>query len=328
MLKGTNFWTNGEMHLWVNNEPAKVYVPKSNVKEAYDIIQSRLSKEGSIPIGIDHLPDNIIEANPILAKLDLLNVGEITDIEYADDTISIVEAKLTNPLIKQLYEAGELDMVSIVATSNVSECPNDYDYIVNSTDITRVDIVEKGACPTCNIPKPHDDDDTVVYARYTIKEEQNMSDELTPETIQTMLDEVLKPINERLDKQDKAIEDIKTSIGDKGEGEGEGQKPADDKVDEKVEARIAELKRESATAQVNMAIMAGKVAPAQKESMIELCAKDSEEFAKLMEVTPVTIPLDQRKSLLAGTSDDDDDDDTLTPEEENLNAVLNHFGGE
>ena len=328
MLKGTNFWTNGEMNLWVNNEPAKVYVPKSNVKEAYDIIQSRLSKEGSIPIGIDHLPDNIIKANPILAKLDLLNVGEITDIEYANDTITIVEAELTNPLIKQLYEAGELDMVSIVATSNVSECPKDYDYIVNSVDITRVDIVEKGACPTCNIPKPHDDDDTVVYARYTIKEENDMSDELTPETIKTMLDEALKPINERLDKQDKAIEDLKTSIGEEGEGEGEGQKPADDKVDEKVEAKIAELKRESATAQVNMAIMAGKVAPAQKKSMIELCAKDSEEFAKLMEVTPVTIPLDQRKSLLAGQSDDDDDDDTLTPEEENLNAVLNHFGGE
>lgn len=323
MLEGTDFWTTGEMHLWVNNEPAKVYVPKSNVKEAYHILQSRLSKEGSIPIGIDHLPDNIIKANPILAKLDLLNVGEITKIEYANDTISIVEAKLTNPQIQALYEDGELDMVSIVATSNVSECPNDYDYIVNSTDITRVDIVEKGACPTCNIPKPHDDD-TVVYARYSIKGGNTMADELTPEVIQTMLDEALKPINERLDKQDKAIEDIKTSINDDGDNGGQG-KPSEGKVDEKVEARIAELQKESATAQVNMAIMAGKIVPAQKESMIELCAKDSEAFAKLMESTPVTVPLDERKSLLAGASDDDDDKDP-TPEEANLKATLAHFG--
>lgn len=322
MLEGTNFWTNGEMHLWVNNEPAKVYVPKSNVKATYELLQSRLSTEGSIPIGIDHLPDNVIEANPILAKLNLLDVGNITKIKYANDTISIVEAELTNPQIQTLYETGELDMVSIVATSNVSECPNDYDYIVNTTDITRVDIVEKGACPTCNIPKPHDDD-TVVYARYSIKkEETNMADELTAETIKQMLDEALKPINERLDKQDKAIEDIKTSIGDEGsKGDSRQQE-----VDEKVEARIAELKKESATAQVNMAIMAGKIVPAQKESMIELCAKDSEAFTKLMENTPVTVPLNERKSLLAGQSDNDDDEPT--PEQENLEAVLNHFGDE
>lgn len=323
MLENTNIWTTGEMHLWVNNEPAKVYVPASNVKETYQILQSRLSKEGSIPIGIDHLPDDIIKANPILAKLNLLDVGEISKIKYANDTITIVEAKLTNPQILALYEAGELDMVSIVATSNVSECPNDYDYIVNSTDITRVDIVEKGACPTCNIPKPHDDD-TVVYARYSIKGGNTMADELTPEAIKTMLDEALKPINERLDKQDKAIEDIKTSINNDEEGD---PKPPED--DEKVEAKIAELKKESATAQVNMAIMAGKIVPAQKDSMIELCAKDSEAFAKLMEATPVTVPLDERKSLLAGKVDDDDDDDTEpTAEEKNLAATLAHFGGE
>ena len=104
MLENTPIWTLGEMHLWVNNKPAKVYVPRSNPEEAYQILQSRLSKEGNIPIGIDHLPDNIIEANPILAKLDLLNVGEITEIQYTDDAIKIVEAELTNPLIKQLYE--------------------------------------------------------------------------------------------------------------------------------------------------------------------------------------------------------------------------------
>lgn len=327
MLKGTNFWTNGEMNLWVNNEPAKVYVPKSNVKEAYQILQSRLSKEGSIPIGIDHLPDDILEANPILAKLDLLNVGYITEIEYANDAISIVEAEFTNPQIQALYEAGELDMVSIVATSNVSECPNDYDYIVNSTDITRVDIVEKGACPTCNIPKPHDDD-TVVYARYSIqKEENDMADEITAETIQQMLNEALKPINERLDKQDKVIGDIKEAI----DGNNPSNEENKDETNEEMEAKLAEMKIEAATATVEMAILAGKVTPAQKEAHVKMCAADSESYKAMIKDAPVVVPLDKRMSMMAGDSGDDDGDDgddPITPEQANVDNVLNHFGGE
>ena len=331
MLEGTAFWTNGEMNLWVNNEPAKVYVPKSNVKEAYQLVQSRLSKEGKIPIGIDHLPDDILKANSILAKLDLLNVGYITEIEYANDTISIVEAEFTNPLIKQLYLDGELDMVSIVATSHASECPNDYDYILNSTDITRVDIVEKGACPTCNIPKPHGDDDTVVYARYSIKEEENrMADELTAETIKQMLDEALKPINERLDKQDKAISDIKEIVdGDNAPNNNE----TNDETNEEVEAKLAEMKLEAATATVEMAIMAGKVTPAQKEAHIKMCASDSESYKAMIKDAPVVVPLDERVSMMAGDSGDDNDDplddgDPVTPEQANINSVISHFGGE
>ena len=314
MLKGTDFWTHGDMDLFVNNEPAHVYIPKSNVKEAFEIVQSRLSEQGSIPIGIDHLPDNIIEANPILAKLDLLNVGEITEIEYANDTITIVEAELTNPLIRTLYENGELDMVSIVATSNVSECPNDYDYIVNHTDITRVDIVEKGACPTCNIPKPHDDDEPVVYARYSIKEEEIMAEEaLTAEAVQEIVNTALNPIKEQLDKQNKRLDDLEASTGESNEEGGE--------TNEEVEARLAEAKTEIAKAKVQQAITSGKLYPAEEESMIELCASNSEAFDKLMESRPVIVPLEQRMSIMAGNSgeeseDEPDEDDKLIAEVE------------
>lgn len=312
MLKGTDFWTHGPMDLFVNNEPAHVYIPKSNVKEAFEKVQSRLSSEGSIPIGIDHLPDNIIKANPILAKLDLLNVGEITEIEYANDTITIVEAELTNPQIKALYEAGELDMVSIVATSNVSECPNDYDYIVNNTDITRVDIVEKGACPTCNIPKPHDDE-PVVYARYSIKEELIMAEEaLTAEAVKEIVDTALNPIKEQLEKQGKRLDDLEASAG---ENSNEGEET--NKEDEEVKARLAEAKTEIAKAKVQMAITSGKLYPAEEESMIELCASNSEAFDKLIESRPVIVPLEQRISIMAGDSgeseheDEPDEDDKL-----------------
>ena len=330
MLENTNIWTKGPMNLWVNNEPVKVYVPDTNVKSTYTTLQSRLSKQGRIPIGIDHLADNIIEANPILKKLDLHNVGEITEISYANDTITIEEAELTNPLIKDLYEAGELDMVSIVANSTTSECPNDYDYIVNTTDITRVDIVEKGACPTCNIPKPQSSDDTVVYARYSIKnkEETDMADELTAEAIQEIVNTALNPIKEALDKQEKRIATIEEKVNEEpnqDDDSGNGET----KNDEKVEAKLAEMKMEAAKAQVKMGIMAGKITPAQEESMVKMCAADSEAFTKMMEDAPVIVPLDKRDSLLAGSSGDDDDDDPEpTPEEANLNAVLEHFGGE
>ena len=301
MLEGTPIWTPGGMHLWVNNKPAHVYVPKSNPKEAYELLQSRLSKEGKIPIGIDHLPDNIIKANPILAKLNLLDVGNITEIEYTDDAIKIVEAELTNPQIRQLYLDGELDMVSIVANSTTSECPRgDYDYIVDTTDITRVDIVEKGACPTCNIPKPTASDEPVVYARYSIRtttttqtEENNMADEITMDAIKEAIAEAIAPIDERLTAIEDAVE-IEASNSNHNE--------EDDAKVKEMEARIAELQKETATAKVDSLIAAGKILPAQKEAMVDLCASNSESFEKMMEDAPVLIDLNTRESLLAGDS--------------------------
>jgi hypothetical protein len=321
MLENTNIWTKGPMNLWVNNEPAKVYVPDTNVKSTYTTLQSRLSKQGSIPIGIDHLADNIIEANPILKKLDLHNVGEITKISYANDTITIEEAELTNPQIKALYEAGELDMVSIVANSTTSDCPKDYDYIVNTTDITRVDIVEKGACPTCNIPKPQSSDSTVVYARYSIQtepteEEDIMAEEITMEAItkaiDKALDEKLAPINERLDVIEDNIE-IKEEPEDNSGDESEEVKA--------MKAEIAELKAQRATARVDMLIAEGKILPAQKEAYVELCASNSEKFEEAFKDAPVIVELDNRQSMQAGDSGAGDDPEPT--EDEKLIAEVN-----
>lgn len=321
MLEGTPIWTPGGMHLWVNNKPAHVYVPKSNPKQAYELLQSRLSKEGKIPIGIDHLPDNIIKANPILAKLNLLDVGNITEIEYTDDAIKIVEAELTNPLIRDLYEAGELDMVSIVANSTTSECPRgDYDYIVDTTDITRVDIVEKGACPTCNIPKPTASDEPVVYARYSIRtttttqtEENNMADEITMDAIKEAIAEAIAPIDERLTAIEDAVE-IEASNSNHNE--------EDDAKVKEMEARIAELQKETATAKVDSLIAAGKILPAQKEAMVDLCASNSESFEKMMEDAPVLIDLNTRESLLAGDSNEGEGEES---EDDIVDVVNNAF---
>ena len=310
------------MHLWVDNKPAKVYVPEDNVKTTYEILQSRLSKEGSIPIGIDHLPDDILEANPILAKLDLLNVGNITKIQYANDTIKIAEAEFTNPLIQDLYEKGELDMVSIVANSTTSECPRgDYDYIIDTTDITRVDIVEKGACKECTIPKPTASDETVVYARYSIhtteeKEEETMSENLTKEDIKAIFDECIDakvaPMQEQIDTL------LKASASELADPATDPAK--DDTIVKEMEARIAELQKETATAKVDSLIAAGKILPAQKESAVELCAKDAEHFEAYYKEAPVLIDLNTKKSLLAGNSNEGNEE---LSEEEKLIADLN-----
>ena len=59
--------------------------------------------------------------------------------------------------------------------------------------------------------------------------------------------------------------------------------------------------------------------------------KQLEAFDKLIEARPVIVPLEERMSLMAGNSGDTDpdpEDDPVTPEQENLNNVLAHFGGE
>ena len=312
------------MDLFVDNKPSHVYIPETNVKTTYEKLQSRLSKEGSIPIGIDHLPDNIIEANPILAKLDLLNVGYITEIEYADDTISIVEAQLTNPLIQKLYNDGELDMVSIVADSTTSECPQKtHDYIINTTDITRVDIVEKGACPTCNIPKPQTSDSTVVYARYSIqsKEESDMAEEtITMEAIQEAInkaiEDAVKPLDEKLTSIDERISTVEEAVEiDPKNDEGEESEEI-----QAMQAEILELKAQRATAKVDALIAEGKILPAQKETAVKLCAADAKMFDEMYKDAPVVIDLDQRISLQAGQSGEQDPEPT---EDEKLIAEVN-----
>ena len=98
-----------------------------------------------------------------------------------------------------------------------------------------------------------------------------------------------------------------------------------------MEAKLAEMKIEAATATVEMAILAGKVTPAQKEAHVKMCAADSESYKAMIKDAPVVVPLDKRMSMMAGDSGDDDGDDgddPITPEQANVDNVLNHFGGE
>lgn len=324
MLEDTKIWTKGKMNLFVNHEPKEVYVTRENVLNAYKDLQSTLTNDGSVPIGIDHLPEAVIKASPVLEKLDLLNVGTITAVGFnaTDDSIEIKEATLTNPLIKDLYLKGELDSVSIVAPATVKTCPqNDDVLIVEKTTINRVDIVGEGACPTCKIPKPTNTED-FVYARKPINTNTEVNDmaedeTITMENIQALLDEALNPVTEKLTAIEERVAALEEEPAD-----DEG-KPGEEKDDE-----IKAAKAEAAEALVDAQIMAGKVVPAQKEAMTKLALADTESFKALMKDAPIIVDLEARRSLLTGDNGEGDEDETLTPEEENLNAVLDHFAGE
>ena len=314
MLENTKIWTKGKLELFLNNEPKEVYVTRESVHDTYKDLQSTLTNDGSVPIGIDHLPEAVIKANPILEKLDLLNVGTITAVDYntTDDSIEIKEATLTNPLIKQLYLDGELDSVSIVAPATVKTCPqNDDVLIVEKTTIDRVDIVGEGACPTCKIPKPSDVE-SFVYARKPINtntEVNDMAEEetITMENIQALLDEALNPVTEKLT----AIEERVAALE---------EEPADDEgkpgeEDDEIKA----AKAEAAEALVDAQIMAGKVVPAQKEAMTKLAIADMESFKALMKDAPIVVDLEARRSLLG--LDDDEDDEELSDDEKLIAEV-------
>lgn len=324
MLENTKIWTKGKLELFLNNEPQEVYVTPESVYDTYKDLQSTLTNDGSVPIGIDHLPEAVIKANPVLEKLDLLNVGTITAVDYntTDDSIEIKEATLTNPLIKDLYLKGELDSVSIVAPATVKTCPqNDDVLIVEKTTINRVDIVGEGACPTCKIPKPSNVE-SFVYARKPINTNTEVNDmaedeTITMENIQALLDEALNPVTEKLTAIEERVAALEEEPAD-----DEG-KPGEEKDDE-----IKAAEAEAAEALVDAQIMAGKVVPAQKEAMTKLALADTESFKALMKDAPIIVDLEARRSLLTGDNGEGDEDETLTPEEENLNAVLDHFAGE
>ena len=149
-----------------------------------------------------------------------------------------------------------------------------------------------------------------------------MSD-LTKEDIKAIFDE---SIDEKLAPMQEQINTILAREPADPTGDDGNIDDDDEKVKE-MEARIADLKKESATAKVDNLIGQGKIVPAKKETMVELCASNSELFEELMKDAPVLIDLKTRKSLLASNPDDDDDPEP-TPEEENVNAVLAHFSGD
>lgn len=323
MLEGTNFWESGRLDLFLNNQPTHAYIPPRDVQKVFNLARSKIANDGKIPIGIDHLPEDIINNNPILKKLNLLDVGYISAVEY-DPTLNktrIKEATLTNPLIKKLYDDGELEAVSIVSQVHASDCPQQEGLKVIDTErLDRVDIVAVGACESCNIPKPTGSN--MVYARKPLKEEETMADEnITIEQIEELLDKKLdEKLEEKLEPLNERIESIEDLIE---EDEADEETP-EDETDEvaAMRAELEALKKENAekvalaaaSAKVDLAIRQGKIKPCDKETMTAFAMNSSEAFDNYIKDADVIVPLGARQSFNSGEEE---------PEEKDIVAEVN-----
>ena len=329
MLEGTNFWESGRLDLYLNNTPTHAYVPPRDVQKIYDLAESKIADDGRIPIGIDHLPEDVINSNPILKKLDLLDVGYISAVEHDLDsnTVRIKEATLTNPLIKELYENGELDAVSIVSQVRTSDCPQHESLKVIDTErLDRVDIVAVGACESCNIPKPTDGSN-MVYARKPLKEEETMADEnITIEQIEELLDkkldekleEKLEPLNERIESLEDIIEE-EDSEDETPEDETDEVAAMRAELEDLKKQKAEEVKLAAASAKVDLAIRQGKIKPCDKETMTAFAMNSSEAFDNYIKEADVTVPLGARQSFVAGEEPEPEEKDIVAE----VNAAFN-----
>ena len=325
MLEGTNFWESGRLDLFLNNKPTHAYIPPRDVQKVFNLARSKIANDGKIPIGIDHLPEDIINNNPILKKLNLLDVGYISAVEY-DPTLNktrIKEATLTNPLIKKLYDDGELEAVSIVSQVHASDCPQQEGLKVIDTErLDRVDIVAVGACESCNIPKPTGSN--MVYARKPLKEEETMADEnITIEQIEELLD---KKLDEKLEEKLEPLNERIESIEDLIEEDEADEKTHEDEV-AAMRAELEALKKENAekvalaaaSAKVDLAIRQGKIKPCDKETMTAFAMNSSEAFDNYIKDADVIVPLGARQSFNSGEEEEPEEKDIVAE----VNAAFN-----
>lgn len=328
MLENTNFWESGRLDLFLNNQPTHAYIPPRDVQKVFNLAESKIANDGKIPIGIDHLPEDIINNNPILKKLNLLDVGYISAVEY-DPTLNktrIKEATLTNPLIKKLYDDGELEAVSIVSQVHASDCPQQEGLKVIDTErLDRVDIVAVGACESCNIPKPTGSN--MVYARKPLKEEETMADEnITIEQIEELLD---KKLDEKLEEKLEPLTEMIESIEDLIEEDEADEETPEDETDEvaAMRAELEALKKENAekvalaaaSAKVDLAIRQGKIKPCDKETMTAFAMNSSEAFDDYIKDADVIVPLGARQSFNSGEEQEPEEKDIVAE----VNAAFN-----
>jgi hypothetical protein len=330
-------WSSGLHHVFVNDEPSTVYVPRSTIIETFNQMKDKIESDGSIGIGIDHLSDSILEDNEILAKMNLLDVGSVSSIVTDGQGIFIRESNITNDAIRSLHEANELPSYSIVGGMNAKPCPSGKaDYVVEHIDVERIDIVGEGGCESCKVGVQPSD--IILTAKLSNKEEVFMVDaneapveevKETEEVVEEPVEEVAEEevvevvedgmqeeevveeeeeeveVEEEVDPMDvlrKEISDLKNEIKDLG-----GKKP-------KVEAKAAEKA-------VNELIHAGKALPKMKAGLIATYNADPEAFATLAASMPKMVQM-EAKAKLAKKSKKEEEDKQKKAQDDAVKAQL------
>ena len=323
-IKGI-IWATGNHRVWLKNKETTtrtaktVKVTNKSLKRDFDILNQNLP----VPLGIDHLDEELIAQYPLLNELDLLNVGVINKIKLSDEGIRIMDAELSNPELKRLYMEGKLSDFSIVADIHTKECLEDgVDFVEDYSHIKRVDFVGQGACSSCKI----EDNPTFLNASLSLNnnnegeimvdvenKKENKKDEKqveTPESIEELIEVV-----DGLTKRVEALEEI---VGvpekeEKKEEEAEASKPpvADDSIS-KLTLEVEKLKKDKLQLEANNAVEGymkeGKILPKDIAKHQAIAMKTPEEYKELMATAPIVVKLDRLSASDSGDNESDDED--------------------
>ena len=295
-------WSAGIHHVFVNDKPARVYVPEETIMQTFNSMRGLIDEQGRMPIGIDHLSNDVLADNEILAKMNLLDVGNVSKVGTDGTSIYILDSELTNQQIRDLHAQNALPSYSIVGAMDAKPCPTGKaDYVVNSIDVERVDIVEEGGCQVCKVGAQPDHliltskksmeefsmveaneapiqeevaeevDEAPVEEAVEEKAEEVVEDGVQEEVKEEGKEEVVEVPAEELEEPESELDALKKEIAELKDMIG-GKKP-------KVEASSAS--DFNPEAEVEALIQAGKALPKMRKALLEV-AQESEEGFKAM----------------------------------------------
>ena len=329
-------WSAGMHHVFVNDKPARVYVPEETIMDTFQSIRGLIDSQGRMPIGIDHLSDSILNDNEILAKMNLLDVGSVSKVGTDGQSIYILDSELTNQQIRELNGLGELPAYSIVGGMDAKPCPSGQaDYVVNSIDVERVDIVQEGGCQVCKVgaqptnliltsKKSMEEFDMVNANEAPIEEEEEVQEVAEEAPVEEVVEEEVEVVEEAeedgvqdeeikeeeeevvvedgIDALRKEISDLKDELKELG-----GKKP-------KVEAKDAEKA-------VTELIKAGKALPKMKAGLIATYNADPEAFATLAASMPKMVQM-ETKAKLAKKAKKEEEENKQQAQDDAMKAQL------
>lgn len=323
-------WSSGIHHVFVNGKPSSVYVSEDTIEKTFKDLRTKIQEQGRIPLGVDHLSEDILMQNQILAKMNLLDVGNINRLGFDGSSIYILDSEIKNDSIKSLNAKGEIPAFSVVGKMDADPCPTGKtDYVLKDIDIERVDFVEAGGCQVCTTGA--EPDELILTSKKAEKTGENMSnvDETnqkeeskeTKEEKSQESNEVNQSDNvedKKEDQKEVQVPKEELQVPDKQEkeegSEEESQEEKEDESQDEKDEKIAELEKRleelegknskveakstfNAEEEVDALIKKGKALPKMREALLEVAAKSPEAFQSMAKEMPTFIGMEMQGKL-------------------------------
>ena len=336
-------WTTGLHHVYVDDHPARVFVPQHTIYDTFEDLRHTLEREGSVGFGVDHLPPELFEDNQILKKMDLHNVGRFGKVAFDGDSIHILESELTNPVIQDLHERGELPAYSIVGAMEASPCPDERaDYVVDRVRIERVDFVEEGGCVECKTTSLPGE--ILITSK---KSKHELEDEIMEVEQKEIVDseEATEPVDEQVESSEpehvpeEEVKEEAPAVETEPQDEDDDKPVADEppapeeeedamSIIKQLAEELKELKQQLGGKKprpvkakhseghdtIELLIKAGKATPAQKESLQRLHDADPEAFNEYAETLKPILDMETRAKNPNPESKPKGEDEEITAE--------------